>query len=172
MHGWTDPMDPNGAPRRAERPTDEPDWLRDRPEPRSAYLFGDDPDQPGDGWHHTEPTSRWQPAPMDEPTDAEAIGGWAAPTSAMPIDAETSGAWRAGTGDEGRPGEGRHRSPRRWRRPLLIGGAAAAATLVVSFGVGALACPAGTGRQLSRPLSTTPSPPRPPSKPSNRPATP
>ncbi|KOX14402.1 Allergen V5/Tpx-1 family protein [Micromonospora sp. NRRL B-16802] len=136
-------MDPNGAPRRAERPTDEPDWLRDRPEPRSAYLFGDDPDQPGDGWHHTEPTSRWQPAPMDEPTDAEATGGWAAPTSAMPIDAETSGAWRAGTGDEGRPGEGRHRSPRRWRRPLLIGGAAAAATLVVSFGVGALALPGG-----------------------------
>ncbi|MET7878582.1 CAP domain-containing protein [Micromonospora profundi] len=145
MHGWTDPMDPNGAPRRAERPTDEPDWLRDRPEPRSAYLFGDDPDQPGDDWHHAEPTARWQPAPMEEPTAAEATGGWAAPTSAVPIDAETSGDWRTGTGDEGRAGEGRHRSPRRWRRPLLIGGAAAAATLVVSFGVGALALPGGDG---------------------------
>ncbi|MFD6564935.1 CAP domain-containing protein [Micromonospora profundi] len=150
-------MDPNGAPRRAERPTDEPDWLRDRPEPRSAYLFGDDPDQPGDEWHHPEPTARWQPAPMEEPTarwqpapmeeptDAGATGGWAAPAGAVPTDAETSGGWRTGTGDEGRPGEGRHRSPRRWRRPLLIGGAAAAATLVVSFGVGALALPGGNG---------------------------
>ncbi|MEH1169884.1 CAP domain-containing protein [Micromonospora sp. CPCC 205539] len=81
MYGWTDPMDPNGALRRAERPTDEPDWLSDRPEPRSAYLFGDDPDQPGDEWHRTEPTARWQPEPTtptgpverwagDEPTES------------------------------------------------------------------------------------------------------
>ncbi|MFF5179039.1 CAP domain-containing protein [Micromonospora sp. NPDC000316] len=173
MHGWTDPMDPNGAPRRAERPTDEPDWLRDRPEPRSAYLFGDDPDQPGDEWHRAEPTPRWQPAPSttaawpsdqpaDQPTDrhdstrpSTATGGWrtgadadvTAGSVAPGPDAETSGGWRTGTGTgsrEGRPGEGRHRSPRRWRRPLLIGGAAAAATLVVSVGVGALGLP-GTG---------------------------
>ncbi|MBM0279967.1 hypothetical protein JM949_34775, partial [Micromonospora sp. STR1s_6] len=67
MHGWTDPMDPNGAPRRAERPTDEPAWLHDRPEPRSAYLFGDDAylfgddtDQPGDEWHPRQPADGWQ----------------------------------------------------------------------------------------------------------------
>ncbi|MFC8850855.1 CAP domain-containing protein, partial [Micromonospora sp. NPDC057141] len=40
-------------------------------------------------------------------------------------------------------GEGRHRPTRRLPRPLLIGGAAAAATLVVSLGVGALVLPGG-----------------------------
>ncbi|MGQ5262160.1 CAP domain-containing protein [Micromonospora sp. ZYX-F-536] len=171
MYGWTDPMDPNGAPRRAERPTDEPDWLRDRPEPRSSYLFGDDPDQPGDEWHRAQPTARWQqepePAPSgpaDERTtawvayepayrpDDEPTGDWRANSPAE----ETTGGWSTGAGDDtsgwrtdatdvGRPSEGRHRSPRRWRRPLMIGGAAAAATLVVSFGVGALALPGGDG---------------------------
>ncbi|MBM7492961.1 uncharacterized protein YkwD [Micromonospora luteifusca] len=155
MYGWTDPMDPNGAPRRAERPTDEPAWLHDRPEPRSAYLFGDGPDQPDEEWHREQPpsgpatragspdahTAAW-PAhrPDHEPTggwqtDADPNGDWQADA-----DAETTDGWRSGAG---RPGEGRHRSPRRWRRPLMIGGAAAAATLVVSFGVGALAMPGG-----------------------------
>ncbi|MEU5904993.1 CAP domain-containing protein [Micromonospora sp. NPDC047467] len=170
MHGWTDPMDPNGAPRRAERPTDEPDWLSDRPEPRSAYLFGDDPDQPGDEWHRAEPTARWQPAPSakaptaawpaDEPADwrgstppSAATGGWR-----TEADAEVTGGWGTQTsapgteGREGRPGEGRHRSPRRWRRPLLIGGAAAAATLVVSFGAGALGLP-GSGGSAGEPTA-------------------
>ncbi|MGC4853280.1 CAP domain-containing protein [Micromonospora sp. DT4] len=161
MYGWTDPMDPNGAPRRAERPTDEPDWLRDRPEPRSAYLFGDDPDQPGDEWHRAEPTARWQPAPVeapttgwpghdrdDEPTDGrrgdaqptETADGWRAET-----DAYTTGGGTTEVAGDGRTGSGRHRSPRNWRRPLMIGGAAAAATLVVSVGVGALAMPGGNG---------------------------
>ncbi|WP_410813085.1 CAP domain-containing protein [Micromonospora sp. 067-2] len=170
MYGWTDPMDPNGAPRRAERPTDEPDWLRNHPEPRSAYLFGDDPDQPADEWHRAQPTGRWQPEPAvpegpvddrtaawpayepayrpaDEPTEGptgnwhadrptgDATGGWSTE--------DATGGWR--TDASSRPGEGRHRSPRRWRRPLMIGGAAAAATLVVSFGVGALALPGGDG---------------------------
>ncbi|WP_374102172.1 CAP domain-containing protein [Micromonospora sp. U21] len=158
MYGWTDPMDPNGAPRRAERPTDEPDWLRDRPEPRSAYLFGDDdPDRPGDEWDRTQPTARWQsePAaptgPADDATaawpayepayqqDDEPTGGWRANA---PVE-ETTGGWRAAPTGADRSGEGRHRSPRRWRRPLMIGGAAAAATLVVSLGVGALAMPGG-----------------------------
>ncbi|MCX5070751.1 CAP domain-containing protein [Micromonospora lupini] len=175
MYGWTDPMDPNGAQRRAERPTDEPDWLRDRPEPRSAYLFGDDPDQPGDEWHRAEPTARWQPAspaaPVEAPDSAwpshersdEATGGWrddtprteaAQTTGGWTTEAaQATGGWRTeadaqATGDRsggGRPGEGRHRSPRRWRRPVMIGGAAAAATLVVSVGVGALAMPRGDG---------------------------
>ncbi|GAA2184235.1 CAP domain-containing protein [Micromonospora lupini] len=184
MYGWTDPMDPNGAPRRAERPTDEPDWLRDRPEPRSAYLFGDDPDQPGEEWHRAEPTARWQPAPPTAPVEApgtgrpghergdDPTGGWRDDTRPTEVDgdwrteadAQTGGGWRAeaaqtgggwrteadaqatgGRSGAGRPGEGRHRSPRRWRRPLMIGGAAAAATLVVSVGVGALAMPRGDG---------------------------
>lgn len=171
MYGWTDPMDPNGAPRRAERPTDEPDWLSDRPEPRSAYLFGDDPDQPGDEWHRAEPTGRWQsepatPAgPADGPTAAwpayapanrpgdEPTGDWRASrpleetTGGWSTDAgdETTGGWQTDTTGAGRSNEGRHRSQRRWRRPLMIGGAAAAATLVVSFGVGALALPGGDG---------------------------
>ncbi|SCE76119.1 Uncharacterized conserved protein YkwD, contains CAP (CSP/antigen 5/PR1) domain [Micromonospora coriariae] len=158
MYGWTDPMDPNGAPRRAERPTDEPDWLRDRPEPRSAYLFGDgDPDQPGDEWHRAQPTARWQPepaasaGPADDPTaawpayepayrqDEEATGDWRGNTPAE----ENTGGWPTDTTGPGRSSEGRHRSQRRWRRPLVIGGAAAAATLVVSLGVGALALPGG-----------------------------
>ncbi|MEU8330980.1 CAP domain-containing protein [Micromonospora sp. NPDC048839] len=227
MYGWTDPMDPNGASRRAERPTDEPNWLHDRPEPRSAYLFGDDPNQPGDGWHREQPPTGWQsdpetsggPAdaqtaaswpdqhPEHEPTEGwhdtrpagAATGGWhdsgpggpttdawhdGSPTGAAadawhddrPAGAaadswhggspdgppshgwhsdagtETTGGWRPDAGPEttddwpagtDRPSEGRHRSRRRWRRPVLIGGAAAAATLVVSLGVGALGLPGG-----------------------------
>ncbi|MEU7839389.1 CAP domain-containing protein [Micromonospora sp. NPDC049114] len=161
MYGWTDPMDPNGASRRAERPTDEPDWLRDRPEPRSAYLFGDDPDQPGDEWHRAEPTARWQPAPVEAPTDGwrdqergdEPTDGWrgdARPTEIVDgwhaeTDAYSPGRGITEAAGDGRTGSGRHRSPRRWRRPLMIGGAAAAATLVVSVGVGALAMPGGNG---------------------------
>jgi len=171
VYGWTDPMDPNGAPRRAEGPTDEPAWLHDGPEPRSAYLFGDEPGQSGDEWHREQPTEVRQPDPVipaeaadartaawgayqpDSETDgwgdsrpaqdttgvrrAEAPGGWHTDT-----DPESTDGWH-GAGETGRPGEGRHRSPRRWRRPLMIGGAAAAATLVVSFGVGALTLPGG-----------------------------
>ncbi|RAO26229.1 uncharacterized protein PSN13_06250 [Micromonospora saelicesensis] len=171
MYGWTDPMDPNGAPRRAEGPTDEPAWLHDRPEPRSAYLFGDEPGQPGDEWHREQPTEGWQPDPAipAEATDARTAAwgayqpdsetdGWGDSRPAQDTTggrrAETPGGWHTDTDPEstdgwhgaaetGRPGEGRHRSPRRWRRPLMIGGAAAAATLVVSFGVGALTLPGG-----------------------------
>lgn len=164
MYGWTDPMDPNGAARRAERPTDEPAWLHDRPEPRSAYLFGDDTDQPGDDWHPQQPADGWQsgrstPAsPADAPTAAwpahrpggdnghrgdshpveDTTGRWHTDS-----DPATTGEWRTQDGATGRSGEGRHRSPRRWRKPMMIGGAAAAATLVVTFGVGALAMPGG-----------------------------
>ncbi|MET8092858.1 CAP domain-containing protein [Micromonospora sp. NPDC005220] len=171
MHGWTDPMDPNGAPRRAERPTDEPAWLHDGPEPRSAYLFGDEPGQPGDDWHRDQPTDgrRSDRATPAEPADAhtaawsahqpdDEAGGWGANRPARDTAdgwrTETPGGWHTDTdpgttdgwrdtAETGRPGEGRHRSPRRWRRPLMIGSAAAAATLVVSFGVGALALPGG-----------------------------
>jgi uncharacterized protein YkwD len=192
VHGWTDPMDPNGAPRRAGRPTDEPAWLHDRPEPRSAYLFGDEPGQPADEWHRERATGGGQPEPDDaysarpthrpegatgdwadsRPTqeapggwhtaaDPDTTGGWHGDTDQDATGVwhtaggpDTTGGWRGDTdrettdgwhsaGATGRPGEGRHRSPRRWRKPLMIGGAAAAATLVVSFGVGALALPGG-----------------------------
>ncbi|MBG6102766.1 uncharacterized protein YkwD [Micromonospora vinacea] len=185
MYGWTDPMDPNGAPRRAEGPTDEPAWLHDRPEPRSAYLFGDEPGQPGDEWHPQQPTGGRQtdPGTRAEAADAHTAawpahqpegetGGWGDNRPAQDTAAgwgdnrparDTTDGWRTeapggwhtdtdpettadgwrGAAETGRPGEGRHRSPRRWRRPLMIGGAAAAATLVVSFGVGALTLPGG-----------------------------
>ncbi|MDG4779661.1 CAP domain-containing protein [Micromonospora sp. WMMD961] len=176
MYGWTDPMDPNGAPRRAERPTDEPAWLHDRPEPRSAYLFGDDADQPGDEWHPQPPADGWRsgrptaagsadaptaawPAhhpggdsghwgdshPIENPAGDWPTDGGPATTGDWPTDPGTTAGWRTEAGTAGRPGEGRHRSPRRWRKPMMIGGAAAAATLVVSFGVGALAMPGGEG---------------------------
>ncbi|WBB70458.1 CAP domain-containing protein [Micromonospora sp. WMMD812] len=266
----------------------DPAWLTDRPEPRSAYLFGDDPEQPADdarrerpaeAWRE-QPTGRWsaEPTPRDEqptgswhrdlPTgdwrdestthwSAERTGRWAADQStgrpygpaagdgaAEPSTggwtAQTTGDWATGStaagpaygdrpadryagpatgawaayhdtdpatgtwsahgerdtaatdtwpayragnaapatdgwaayGDrDGGPvpggwpaddatapispaagrdadggqgdAEGRHRSRRRFPRPLVIGGAAAAATLVVSLGVGALAMPGG-----------------------------
>ncbi|MGV9211738.1 CAP domain-containing protein [Micromonospora sp. RB23] len=154
-------MDPNGASRRAERPTDEPDWLRDRPEPRSAYLFGDDPDQPGDEWHAAEPAADWRHKPAEAPTTGQPDQQWSdEPTRGWRGDArptEVTDGWRAetdayatgggntGAVADGRTGAGRHRTPRNWRRPLMIGGAAAAATLVVSVGVGALAMPGGNG---------------------------
>ncbi|MFD0784923.1 hypothetical protein ACFQZ8_13530, partial [Micromonospora azadirachtae] len=56
VYGWTDPNDPEGANRRSEPPTDEPTWLTDRPAPRSAYLFGDDPEAPADTRHDERPT--------------------------------------------------------------------------------------------------------------------
>ncbi|MFI7605542.1 CAP domain-containing protein [Micromonospora sp. NPDC049366] len=258
MYGRTDPNDPAGAARRPESPIGEPAWLTDRPEPRSAYLFGDDPEQPAETRRHDQPTDgrwaeptggwddqptgRWaaEPAPRDERatdgrhrdlpaggwrdessthwsaerTDPWAadestgrhhgpaaggvpaeppIGGWttdaateawstydaSAPTSdawpAYDRDSEpTRGGWSAYGERDGGPvagtwhvddatapisppvaprtttvdqggAQGRHRSRRRVPRPLLIGGAAAAATLVVSLGVGAFALPGGPG---------------------------
>ncbi|MFG2008304.1 CAP domain-containing protein [Micromonospora sp. NPDC048868] len=187
MYGWTDPNHPDGADRRREQPLgEEPQtWLTDRPEPRSAYLFGDDPEQPADEWHRDQPTARWQPEPAapagtwqpqttdatatwrPEPTDrwqAEPDPRWAA-GSASPMDGaypaerpfpadRTAGAWpvddptapvdlaalrAAPAATAPAIAEGRHRPRRRFPRPLVIGGAAAAATLVVSLGVGAVA---------------------------------
>ncbi|MEU9506447.1 CAP domain-containing protein [Micromonospora sp. NPDC048170] len=126
MYGWTDPNDPDSARRRRERPLGEqpPAWLTERPEPRSAYLFGDDPEQPAEEWHRDQPTARWQPEPA----------GPTATWQSQPV--EPSGATPA-------TAEGRHRHRRRFPRPLLVGGAAAAATLVVSLGVGAVALTGG-----------------------------
>ncbi|MFG1953307.1 CAP domain-containing protein [Micromonospora sp. NPDC048830] len=119
MYGWTDGDDPENARWRQGPPADKPAWLTDRPAPRSAYLFGDEPDQPDDQRHHQ---SRRDPATGGQPVDL----------ATYPV---------GGTGQVPTGGRGRHRSARRAPRRLLIGGAAAAATLLVSLGVGALALP-------------------------------
>ncbi|MER7456184.1 CAP domain-containing protein [Micromonospora sp. NPDC126480] len=217
MYGWNDPIDPDGAARRPEPAADEPAWLTDRPEPRSAYLFGDEPDRPADEWHREQPTARWQPEPgygqhapaadayrdqpaqhwepapawphqeatehwrdaepawqHQEPTEhwhreepggwrgeatahgAANAGGWQEPTGGWRHD-ETAGWAGTATGayaDEPvthpmpaahltAPADAGNRPNRRLKRPVLIGGAAAAATLVVSLGIGAVALSGG-----------------------------
>ena len=92
MYRWTDPIEPDGVPRRPEPPTDAgPAWLTDRPEPRSSYLFGDEPEQPSDDWADA-PTGVWRadapPAPWRDAATPERTGhlptadaghpGWAA----------------------------------------------------------------------------------------------
>ncbi|MEU1683811.1 CAP domain-containing protein [Micromonospora sp. NPDC005707] len=226
MYRWTDPIEPDGVPRRPEPPTDEgPAWLTDRPEPRSSYLFGDEPGQPGPdrteaptgawqadapatpwrddptpertghlpaagagthgwadagryadadrtgygpaaespaygpaahpgapmspyeraaGWHPDEQPTAWQPTVDERPAaawqpaaDERSTGAWQ-----QAADERSTGAWQPVT-DASDEDTGRHRQRRRLPRPLLIGGAAAAATLVVSLGVGALVLPGG-----------------------------
>ncbi|GIJ76988.1 Uncharacterized conserved protein YkwD, contains CAP (CSP/antigen 5/PR1) domain [Micromonospora phaseoli] len=253
MHGWNDPIDPEGTSRRPEPPTDDPAWLTDRPAPRSSYLFGDEPESPSDGWYRDQPTEQWRaatpPASFQQDTgrpyrdgghhhdgghhdgghhhdggryqaiepegghyepstggwaEDQSTGGWAVdqPTSGWAVDQTTGfvgpaddptarhavdwtgrhSAPQAGAYDLGaydtpghqyadQPGgyavpdppprygvpDAAHgvaeldqqdaepartgRRSRRLRRPLVMGGAAAAATLVVSIGVAALALP-------------------------------
>ncbi|MEU4593215.1 CAP domain-containing protein [Micromonospora aurantiaca (nom. illeg.)] len=179
MYRWNDPIEPEGARRRPEPPTDEgPAWLSDRPEPRSSYLFGDEAqqrpaghgvepaaggfrpesappaygpagsyppardrwngeEQPTDAWHGQEPAWRGHEQPaawqgQDQPTawpgHEQPAAGWEQPTAT----------WRPATDT---PADDRQRPKRRLSRPLVIGGAAAAATLVVSLGVGAVLLP-------------------------------
>ncbi|KAB1116248.1 CAP domain-containing protein [Micromonospora aurantiaca] len=179
MYRWNDPIEPEGARRRPEPPTDEgPAWLSDRPEPRSSYLFGDEAqqrpaghgvepaaggfrpesappaygpagsyppardrwngeEQPTDAWHGQEPAWRGHEQPaawqgQDQPTawpgHEQPAAGWEQPTAT----------WQPATDT---PADDRQRPRRRLSRPLVIGGAAAAATLVVSLGVGAVLLP-------------------------------
>ncbi|WBC09819.1 CAP domain-containing protein [Micromonospora sp. WMMA1947] len=162
MYRWNDPIEPEGARRRPEPPTDEgPAWLSDRPEPRSSYLFGDAAQQPPAGsyppprdrWNGEEqPTTAWQgqepawqgqePAWQGHEQPAawpgreqpawqghdQPAGGWEQPAAT----------WQPATDA---PADDRRRPKRRLSRPLVIGGAAAAATLVVSLGVGAVLLP-------------------------------
>ncbi|WP_319458831.1 CAP domain-containing protein [Micromonospora sp. RTP1Z1] len=169
MYRWTEPTDPDDAYRRPEPPTDHPPaWLTDRPEPRSSYLFGDEPAEPADAWRE-HPTERWQadqtgelpfpvaPFERPEPLPADRTGELPRVAPFEPAGHHPGGhPWLDGTapadltafraapdaGPDG-SGEGRHRQARRFPRSLLIGGAAAAATLVVSLGVGALLLPGG-----------------------------
>ncbi|MEU5939325.1 CAP domain-containing protein [Micromonospora sp. NPDC047548] len=161
VYGWTDPIDPDGARRRPHPPTDEPPaWLTDRPEPRSAYLFGDEPERPGDDLADA-PTAQWPTGPAGPPYAGPDPTPAAPPTGRLDPAAHPGapgapflppGDWRHGTGglravdaDPPVAGQGRHRQRSRFPRTLVIGGAAAAATLVVSLGVGALALPGGNG---------------------------
>ncbi|MGW4293903.1 CAP domain-containing protein [Micromonospora chersina] len=220
MYRWTDPIEPDGVPRRPEPPTDEgPAWLTDRPEPRSSYLFGDEPEQPAPhptgapsgawrndhttertgtlpaagaaahGWadagryadadrtgyspavepqaygpaaHPGAPASPYEPAAAwhsEQPTvawrrDEQPASTWQPeqPTAAWQREEQRTGAWQRVADerptaawqpatDDPAEDTGRHRQRRRLPRPLLIGGAAAAATLVVSLGVGAVLLP-------------------------------
>jgi uncharacterized protein YkwD len=182
VYGWNDPIDPDGAPRRPEPPTDEPPaWLTDRPEPRSSYLFGDQPEQPGDEWHGDRSTERWHPT-YDAPTT---VGQPLHPTPERPFEPTGGLPFAPPAGPAYEPGdrfagpaygpddrfvpafgsaagpqpadvtaplaavrEGRHRAGRRLPRGLLIGGAAAAATLVASLGVGAMVLSGGNDRNV------------------------
>ena len=112
MYRWTDPIDPDGAPRRAEPPTDHPPaWFTDRPEPRSSYLFGDEPAEPGDAWHREQPTE-W-------PATGPVIPSGGAATPAAAAAGPT-------TGHETRPLRASRpaRPPRRSRAPTAPDGRA------------------------------------------------
>ncbi|MFI7211733.1 CAP domain-containing protein [Micromonospora maritima] len=234
MYRWTDPIEPEDASRRPEPPTDEgPAWLTDRPEPRSSYLFGDEPGQPPAG--HLPPTldadrygdpARPGHGPTGLPGDAdptavrpgygyaaqpgygaevqpgygpaaqagyraeaqpgygpaaqagygaeaqsgygpaaqagygaeahpgapfEPAGPYAAPRDRWNGEEQPAGAWEQPTAawqpvtDTPADDDSRHRPKRRLSRPFVIGGAAAAATLVVSLGVGAFLLPGDDG---------------------------
>lgn len=162
MYRWNDPIEPEGAGRRPEPPTDEgPAWLSDRPEPRSSYLFGDGAQQPPAGsyppprdrWNGEEqPTAAWhgqEPAWQDHEQPAAWHG-----------QEQPAATWQPATDT---PADDRRRPKRRLSRPLVIGGAAAAATLVVSLGVGAVLLPGddqGTKRTSSdAPVAAAPQAP-------------
>ncbi|WP_433391263.1 CAP domain-containing protein [Micromonospora sp. KLBMP9576] len=175
MYGWTDPNDPDGTPRRPEQPSDPrpPTWPSRRPEPRSAYLFGDDPEQPAEGWHRDRPAASGDQWPTDsgrlggEPHRAEPhraadwpAGAWPGGEPTAPIDVTALRA--APTGTPRVTDDSRHRSRRRFSPPILIGGAAAAATLVVSLGVGAIALNGEDSRTeptSAAPVAAAPVPP-------------
>ncbi|MFC0098617.1 CAP domain-containing protein [Micromonospora marina] len=171
MYRWNDPIEPEDARRRPEPPTDGGGaWPTDRPGPRSSYPFGDSAQQsPADqaGYHdaghgpagydaqpgyrpesappaygpagsHPPPHDRWNA--QEQPTAAwhgqepawqgqeQPAGGWEQPAAT----------WQPATDT---PADDQRRPKRRLSRPLVIGGAAAAATLVVSLGVGAVLLP-------------------------------
>ncbi|MEU7710598.1 CAP domain-containing protein [Micromonospora chalcea] len=173
MYRWNDPIDPEGTARRPEQPTDEgPAWLTDRPEPRSSYLFGDGAQQqppagygpagygpepagsyppPRDRWNGEEqPTAAWHGQEPAWHGHEQPAGGWEQPAAT----------WQPASDI---PADEPRRRKRRLSRPLVIGGAAAAATLVVSLGVGAVLLPGddpGTNRtSADAPVAAAPQAP-------------
>lgn len=75
MYGWNDPRNPDGTHRQPEPTANQPAWLTDRPEPRSSYLFGDEPEQPAD--EPKRPADSW-----GQPTDGSTrhTDSWHRPT--------------------------------------------------------------------------------------------
>ncbi|MGV9762452.1 CAP domain-containing protein [Micromonospora tulbaghiae] len=161
MYRWNDPIEPEGARRRPEPPTDEgPAWLSDRPEPRSSYLFGDGAQQPPAGYGAEPPAGGYLPEnapPAYGPADSyppprdrwngeeQPTAAWHGQEPAWQGQEQPAGGWEqpAATWQPATdtPADDRRRPKRRLSRPLVIGGAAAAATLVVSLGVGAVLLP-------------------------------
>ncbi|MFE7870338.1 CAP domain-containing protein [Micromonospora humida] len=116
VYGWTDPNDPDAAYRRPQPSTDDPAWLTDRPAPRSAYLFGDDPAadapaQPGPagadaatgpaGGTPPPAADRWADAPAGQPWQGEQTGWQDAPTGRW--NAGSAGQWDAAEQTTARP---------------------------------------------------------------------
>ncbi|MFE2613212.1 CAP domain-containing protein [Micromonospora chalcea] len=182
MYRWNDPIDPEGTARRPEQPTDEgPAWLTDRPGPRSSYLFGDGAQQPPAGYgpagYDAEPAGSYPP-PRDrwngeeQPTAAwhgqeQPTAAWHGQEPAWHGHEQPAGGWEqpAATWQPASdiPADEPRRRKRRLSRPLVIGGAAAAATLVVSLGVGAVLLPGddpGTNRtSADAPVAAAPQAP-------------
>ncbi len=123
MYGWNDPRNPEGSHRQPEPAADEPAWPTDRPEPRSAYLFGDEPDGPAGG--REQPTEQWvQPTnPWEQPTSGreqpanpweQPTGEWdrQQPTARWRPDGEPARGWGAAEHPyHGPAGDPRHEQP-------------------------------------------------------------
>ncbi|MGN9808440.1 CAP domain-containing protein [Micromonospora sp. BQ11] len=141
-------------PYRADQP-----YGADQPYPADQSYPAEQPAaawQPVDRWQdepttwRDEPTTAWQPADgwRDEPAPDRHEAASTAPLAAVPpLDAAGPvHPYRPAAPDAEAINEGQHRPSRRFPRPMLIGGAAAAATLVVSLGVGAVALTGGDDR--------------------------
>ena len=203
MYRWNDPIEPEGARRRPEPPTDEgPAWLSDRPEPRSSYLFGDggeqqppagygpagygpagygpagygaEPagsyppprdrwngeEQPTAAWHgHEQPANAWHAQGPARTGHEQPTAAWHGQEPAWHGHEQPAATWQPA---DDIPADEPRRRKRRLSRPLVIGGAAAAATLVVSLGVGAVLLPGdeqGTKRtSAAAPVAAAPQAP-------------
>ncbi|MEU1757315.1 CAP domain-containing protein [Micromonospora matsumotoense] len=101
MYGWTDPNDPDAEYRRPQPSAEDPAWLTDRPEPRSAYLFGDDPvqdgpAQPGPPAAETS-AGRFEGGPdrwVDHPAGPAPVGDHRAGSPRGQHPTEPTGTWR------------------------------------------------------------------------------
>ncbi|MEU4436870.1 CAP domain-containing protein [Micromonospora chalcea] len=144
MYRWNDPIEPEGARRRPEPPTDEgPAWLSDRPEPRSSYLFGDGGQQQppagyGPAGYGAEPAGSYPPPRDRWNGEEQPTAAWHGQEQAWHGQEQPAATWQPA---DDIPADEPRRRKRRLSRPLVIGGAAAAATLVVSLGVGAVLLP-------------------------------
>ncbi|WBB81963.1 CAP domain-containing protein [Micromonospora sp. WMMD882] len=158
MHGWTDPIEPEPAARRAEPPTDEPPyWDNGRPMPRSTYLFGD-PAEPADGWtdagathdRYRQPVAdEWRPEDQPPGPPARPVTGpghhqpFARPGHHQPYDQPFTGS-----------GDGRPRGRAGYDQPFTDGhphrSPAGPGPAVKTPGRGARPAAPGDGRHRSR----------------------